>query len=154
VTLIIGVATLVAYFSDRSPVHDRPISGATGAAGGGERTRAPDVALESLDLETPTDLDPGVTAAVDDGYPLAVEINPVRVVWVQAVADGERVLYELVDSDQHRVITARQDIVFRVGDAEAFQYTVNSVRGRPLGGAGEVRDIRITQDNYTAFQDR
>lgn len=42
----------------------------------------------------------------------------------------------------------------RVGDAAAFAYSINGVRGRTLGGPGEVRDIRITSDNYTGFQIR
>jgi cytoskeleton protein RodZ len=154
VTLVIGVATPVVYFSYPSPVRDRPMSGSTGTAGSDEGARGADIALDSLDPETHTALQPDVGAAADDGHRLTVEINPTRVVWVQAVADGQRVLYELVDSDQRRVIKARQEIVFRVGDAEAFQYTVNTVRGRTLGGAGAVREIRISQDNYTAFQNR
>jgi cytoskeletal protein RodZ len=153
VTLVIG-ATIVAHFSDPSPVRDRPMPGSTGTAGSDEGARGTDVALVSLDPETHTALESDVDVAVDDGHPLTIEIHPTRVVWVQAVADGQRVLYELVDSDQRRVINAREEIVLRVGDAEAFQYTVNTVRGRTLGGTGAVRDIRISQDNYTAFQDR
>lgn len=154
VSLIVGVATLVAYFGNLSPVRNRSMPGGAATAGSEEGRRATDVALESLDLETQTDPDPDVAAAVEEVYPLTIEINPARVVWVQAVADGKRVLYELVDSDQPRVIKARQEVVLRIGDAEAFRYTVNGMRGRPVGGPGEVRDVRISRDNYTAFQDQ
>lgn len=154
VILVMGVAALVAHFSNLSSVRYRSMSEAAGTAGGAEHARATDVALESVGLDIYSDLDPDVAASVDAAYPLIVEINPTRVVWVQAVADGDRVLYELVDSDQPHLVKARQEIVFRIGDAEAFQYTINTVRGRPIGGPGEVRDIRISRDNYTTFQDR
>jgi cytoskeletal protein RodZ len=85
---------------------------------------------------------------------LTVEIDPAGVVWVEATADGARVLYTLVYPGQRRVVRAEQWLVLRVGDAGAFDYSINGVRGRPLGAHGEVREVRITRDNHTSFQDR
>lgn len=83
---------------------------------------------------------------------LKVEINPTRVVWVEATADGKRILYALISPDQRRVIEARQEFLLRVGDAGAFRYMVNGVQGREVGGPGEVREVRITRQNYLTFQ--
>jgi cytoskeleton protein RodZ len=84
---------------------------------------------------------------------LKVEINPTRVVWVEATADGKRILYALISPDQRRVIEARQEFLLRVGDAGAFRYMVNGVQGREVGGPGEVREVRITRQNYLTFQE-
>jgi transcriptional regulator with XRE-family HTH domain len=94
-------------------------------------------------------------AAVDDAVAMSllkVEINPTRVVWVEATADGKRILYALISPDQRRVIEARQEFLLRVGDAGAFRYMVNGVQGRDVGGPGEVREVRINRQNYSTFQ--
>jgi cytoskeleton protein RodZ len=83
---------------------------------------------------------------------LKVEINPTRVVWVEATADGKRILYALISPDQRRVIEARQEFLLRVGDAGAFRYLVSGVQGRDVGGPGEVREVRINRQNYSTFQ--
>lgn len=80
-------------FEPASPVPDpTAVSPAERVADEDER-RPTDVALESLDLETYSEPDRDAALAVDDADPLTIEIHPTRVVWVQAVADGERVLY-------------------------------------------------------------
>jgi hypothetical protein len=85
---------------------------------------------------------------------LTVAISPAGVVWVDARADGSRVLYQLVYPGDQRVINARDEIQLLVGDAGAFRYSINGVSGRRLGAPGAVRTIRITRENYTTFQDQ
>jgi hypothetical protein len=63
------------------------------------------------------------------------------------------VLYSLIGPDQPQVIRAEDRLVLRVGDAGAFQYTVDGVRGRSLGVSGEVREVQITKDNRVSFQE-
>lgn len=94
------------------------------------------------------------TASADAVDGLTIEIHPTGVVWVQASADGTRVLYALVYPNERHVMHARRELVLRVGDAGAFQYSVNGVRGRPVGGRGEVREIRVTPENSASFQAR
>ena len=84
---------------------------------------------------------------------LTVRISPTAVVWVQATADNRRVLSSLIGPDQPHVIRAEDRLVLRVGDAGAFQYTVDAVRGRSLGASGEVREVQITKDNRVSFQE-
>ncbi len=93
--LVMGVTILIAYFSNFPAVQNRSVSGGGNTAG----------------------REDGKAAARNSVYALTIEISPMRVVWVQAVADGERVLYALIDSDQRRVITAHREVVLRIGDA-------------------------------------
>lgn len=95
---------------------------------------------------------PVETPAPPAGDRLRLEIYPSARVWIEATADGSPVLYELVEAGERRSIDAAEEIALRVGDAAAFAYSINGRPGRTLGEPGEVRDIRITPDNYANFQ--
>jgi len=148
----IGVATCVAYVIDLPAALDRSMTAGAPAVEHGRIIKGTDVTLASVELDAYTP--PALEVAGTAGPSLVVEIRPTRVVWVQALADGQRVLYELIHPDKPRLVEARREIVFRIGDAAAFQYTVNGVRGRQLGGPGEIRTINIRTDGYAALQDR
>jgi len=83
---------------------------------------------------------------------LTLSINPTAAVWVDAMADGRRAVYSLVYPNEPRVIEAAEQIDLRVGDAGAFQYSIDGVRGRSLGVPGKVANVRITRGNRTDFQ--
>jgi cytoskeleton protein RodZ len=82
---------------------------------------------------------------------LALEIRPSGTTWVAAAADGEQVVYRLLQPGDHVVVEAREALSIRIGNAAAFAYSINGVPGRALGGDGEVRDVRITRENYRTF---
>ena len=82
---------------------------------------------------------------------LNIEIQAGASMWVTGAADGKRVVYRLLAPGERVSIHARDSLAFRVGDAAAFTYSINGVPGKPLGGAGEVRDIEITRDNVRTF---
>jgi cytoskeletal protein RodZ len=88
-----------------------------------------------------------------DANQLTVRIAPTAVVWVQATADGRRVLYSLIHPDQPQVVEASNELILLVGDAGAFRYTIDGIPGRPLGSARQVREVRITRDNRDEFQE-
>jgi cytoskeletal protein RodZ len=81
----------------------------------------------------------------------SVEIRPAGVVWVEAEADGEQAIYRLMQADERVTIDARNEVNIRVGDAAAFRYSIEGRPGRPLGGPGEVREVRLTPRNYQEF---
>ena len=76
-----------------------------------------------------------------------LEIRPHRPCWVSAVADGERVVYRLMQAGERTLVEARTVITLRVGDAGAFAYSINGATGRPLGNDGEVVTVNITMEN-------
>jgi cytoskeleton protein RodZ len=78
--------------------------------------------------------------------PLQLEIRLNGLCWVSAVADGERVLYRLMQSGERTVVEARSEITLRVGDAATVAYSINGATGRPLGRKGEAVTVRITGD--------
>jgi hypothetical protein len=80
-----------------------------------------------------------------------VEVRPTGPLWIDATADGERVLFRLLQPDEPVTIEAKKEIVLRVGDAGALEYSINGRAGRRLGGPGQVRTIRLTPDDYPRF---
>lgn len=66
--------------------------------------------------------------------------------WVEARADGQRVVYELLDPGVERRIGAEREIAMRIGDAGAVSLVVNGRSLGPLGASGQVRELRVTPD--------
>jgi hypothetical protein len=78
---------------------------------------------------------------------LRLEIRTKGPCWVSAVADGERVVYRLMQPGERTLVEARVSITLRVGDAGTVAYSINGETGRPLGRNGEAVTVRITNDN-------
>jgi Domain of unknown function (DUF4115)/Helix-turn-helix domain len=147
--VLIAIVGVWIYLSQRPPAEgaQQPV----GTAGQSVAPGAPtDAAPEPLRIAHSSGTG-DVTASIP-GVLMKVEIIPTRVVWVEAKADGKRILYALVTPDQRQVIEAHQEFLLRVGDAGAFRYMVNGVQGREVGGPGQVREMRITRQNYVTFQ--
>lgn len=83
---------------------------------------------------------------------LTLDLRATRAVWVAATADGEKVVYRVLQPDERVKVIAHQEIAARIGDADALEYTLNGAPGIKLGTASEVRNIRITPDNYQSFR--
>ena len=83
-----------------------------------------------------------------DAPSLRLEIRTKGPCWVSAVADGERVIYRLMQPGDRTLVEARIAITLRVGDAGAVAYSINGATGRPLGRNGEPVTVRITNDNF------
>lgn len=78
---------------------------------------------------------------------LRLEIRLNGPCWVSAVADGERVVYRLMQPGERTLVEARSAITLRVGNAGTVAYSINGATGRPLGRNGEAVTVRITNDN-------
>ena len=82
---------------------------------------------------------------------MKIEIRPTGVMWVTATADGKRVVYRLMQPGERVILTAESEFTFRVGDAGAFEYSMNGAPARTLGDPGEVRQFMITRQNVESF---
>jgi transcriptional regulator with XRE-family HTH domain len=136
VVAVAAVLLVMTFFRGR-PGGDRPHEpGAVGTSGVVEAAAATSVPS------------PRVEPAPDK---LILEIHPAGPTWVTGAADGKRVLYRLLAPGEHITVEARDDLSFRIGNAVAFAYTINGLPGKPLGGPDEIREFRITRQNYRAF---
>lgn len=153
--LVAALAAALAVFMlpGRQSASDGAATPRSAATAGSETSLSTDSHVVDAPPATARDVDVGGT---DDPQvqPLAVAISPSGPVWVEASTDGSQVLYQLLYPGERRVIDVRDELLLLVGDAAAFQYSINGVVGRRLGPPGEVRRIRITRENYSEFQDR
>lgn len=93
---------------------------------------------------------PAAARPVPEAEPefLVVEISTTAPTWITATADGKRAAYRLFESGDQLTIRAREEMSFRLGNAGAFQYSINGTPGPPVGRPGDVREFRITRDTY------
>jgi cytoskeletal protein RodZ len=82
---------------------------------------------------------------------LVIEIHPRGACWVSLTVDGEQVFSRVMQGGERMVREAANEIVLSIGDAGAFDFTLNGRPGRPLGANGEVVTAQITRDNLDTF---
>ena len=137
VALIVGLLALaVTRNQSQAPAPTEP--GAVATTG-----TAPPAPAASTGQSAPA------AAAAPQG--LNIDIQAAGSTWVTGAADGKRVLYRLLAPGERVSIKAQDSLAFRVGAASAFTYSINGTPGKPIGGAGEVRDIEITRANVRTF---
>jgi transcriptional regulator with XRE-family HTH domain len=134
--LAVAAILLIAIAMSHRPVH--PPAAEQGAVGTTGVVPA---------VQTPSPV-PAPQAAPEK---LVIDIRPAGVMWVAATADGKRIIYRLLQPGEHVSVEGRNALEFRIGNAGAFGYAINGVPGKVLGGADQVREFRITRDNYRTF---
>jgi hypothetical protein len=93
---------------------------------------------------------PGL-AAGEEKTALRIDIQPTGACWVSLILDGEQVFSRVMQAGERVTREARREIVLSIGDAGAFQFTLNQQPGRRLGASGEVVTARINHENYQTF---
>jgi hypothetical protein len=118
----------------------------------------PDVALAppapSFTPAATTGASPAATtgsAATDRPTALTVLLAAERQCWIRATIDGGRVIERLLEADQELLVTARESVLLRVGDAGALSTTINGKPAQRFGGAGQVITRQITLQNYSRW---
>ena len=113
----------------------------------------PGVATAASEPAVPPPAAVPTPAAAPDTTVLRVDISVAERCWISAVADGEPVVYRLVEPGAQIRIAAASTIRLRVGNAGGVSYTINGVAGRTLGQEGEAVTLDITPANYRTLLD-
>ncbi len=119
-------------------------------------TEAPPVA--DVEVAPAPSQAPDVLLASDPARPVAtagetfdVEIRPTGPCWVEAMVDGNRRVYDLMQAGARESLTVHDGLVLRVGNPAAFAFSINGRPGRLPGRPGQPVTIRIDADNFTDF---
>lgn len=150
--LSVPLAGVVIFFTLRGD------SGAPGRIEDGPDETAPavaaapasDAAVPAADWPSPAPA-PGVEAAPPAAESLVIAIHPHGPCWVSLVIDEEQVFSRVMQGGERIVREARREIVLSIGDAGAFDFTLNDRPGRPLGASGEVVRAQITHENLASY---
>jgi hypothetical protein len=82
---------------------------------------------------------------------MRIDLEPQGSCWIEATADGERVIYKLLSGGDRYAIEGYEDLILRVGDPSVLVYSINGAKGRPLGPAGQPTTAHITRENSGRF---
>lgn len=97
----------------------------------------------------------GETRATQPGVPrtpnMRIDLAPQGPCWIEATADGERVIYRLLNAGDRYAIEGYEDLVLKVGDPAALVFSIDGTRGRLLGAAGQPTTVHITRANSASF---
>jgi cytoskeletal protein RodZ len=126
------------------------------------RSARPVAANVAESLTPPAAADPkpvGTTSAqpeppaqpTDQTSGLRLEIQPRDACWLSATADGQRVIYRLLNAGERTQVDAKEAVDLRIGDPVACTFTINGAAARPPGGAGQAVNIHLTPQNYREF---
>jgi cytoskeleton protein RodZ len=90
-------------------------------------------------------------AVVQRSNTIELTIETVGPCWVEAIVDGQTVIYTMMQEGERQRIERGNDVVLRVGDPAAFTYSINGVPGKPIGQPGTASSAHITAENYQEF---
>jgi cytoskeletal protein RodZ len=106
---------------------------------------------------------PGASAADRDAVPrspeapatggggtILLEVAPTGTCWVSLTVDGTLVLERVMEAGERVSRRVAIEALVHVGDAGTFAFSVNGRSGRALGGAGQVRTMRLTPETFEA----
>lgn len=146
-TLAILTAAAMAWFMFQ-PGPPRPKMPLQDSGGGFVPVRMPGAIASALGSAGPR-----VIAAGHTDVPLRITMEASGWCWVAAEADGERVMYRLVEPGEHVRLEAQRVISLRLGDAGSVRLSINDGASRVLGGHGEVVELELTPDNVEGWRD-
>lgn len=124
--------------SSPAPADPRPVESGVTATTGATSATVP---------EKPRSADASTTTTA----PFVVQLHANDEVWIEASADGERKAYQLLEQGQELRVEGQKEVRLLVGDAAAVSYTINNRPGRPLGGAGVVRELVMSPDTIRSL---
>jgi len=117
-----------------------PATPGTGAAPAAAKVAEPSTAAGA----------PAITQPSASAVTVVLSLN--RACWVSATADGERVIYRILQPGEKHTLTAARELTLRLGDAGALTWTINGRDAGTPGASGAVRNARITPDNAATFR--
>lgn len=141
------VAALVLVVIYLRPDEATPVATVEEASLEAPQPPAEDVPVSAIAVEAVVDraIPVGGETATARRATLRVDIETTGPCWVEAVADGRRAIYRLMQAGERAAVEGRT-VTLRVGDPGTFRYAVNGLPGTPLGAPGVPVTVHLTPD--------
>ena len=101
---------------------------------------------------------PAVLLASDAAQPVAtsgdvleIELRTTAPCWIEAVVDGNRSVYRLMQAGDRATLTVHESLALRVGNPAALSFSVNGKPGRLPGRAYQPVTVHVDAENFTKF---
>jgi cytoskeletal protein RodZ len=88
----------------------------------------------------------GTSGQQAPAFPATLAMHFTKECWVGLTADGQSIVYRLVQPGETITARAETEMVVRIGDPTAFTYTLNGTPGRPVGKPGMPVRFRISRE--------
>ncbi len=140
VAAALGAAVLVARQSSRAAA-DPSVVGTAG------RAAAPATSISPDTTHRPAAGSTAPSAAAAPERALDVAIFATQPSWITATADGQRVVYRLMNTGERAALRATREVTIRAGNAGGITWTINGRERGPLGAPGAVANATARLDN-------
>jgi len=120
-------------------------AGAPAQAAGGQPP------VPSVPAPQPAATEPATVPPPPTDGSIRVEVAPTGTCWVSLTVDGTLVIERVMQAGERVSRRVSTEALIQVGDAGAFAFSINGRPARPLGGAGQVRRVRITPGTFEAL---
>jgi cytoskeletal protein RodZ len=144
VATALTIALVVAAIKWWRPAARAPVE--TGATGGASGTIGPPAAVVAPETSAAGAVASRRLRSLRPSGELVVSLTFEQRCWIAVSVDGTRVLFQTMEAGATQTLTARREIVIRVGNAGLAKWSVNGRPPAPMGRMGEVRTIRLTAD--------
>jgi cytoskeletal protein RodZ len=75
---------------------------------------------------------------------MTLDIHPISECWVSLTVDGTKLFARVMKPGEHESHTVAREAVVEIGNAGAFAFSIDGREGKPVGGRGQVRTIKLT----------
>jgi cytoskeleton protein RodZ len=101
---------------------------------------------------------PAVLLASDTAQPVAtsgdalqIELRATAPCWVEAIVDGKRTVYRLMQPGDRATVSVHESLALHVGNPAALTLSVNGKPGRLPGRPYQPITVRVDGENFTEF---
>jgi cytoskeleton protein RodZ len=145
--LLVAAAGLLLFLTDPWKASSRAGEERTSTTADAKATRgtAVEAAVATTGAERPNALRPPSPPN------MRMELQPQGPCWIEATADGSRVIYRLLNAGDRYALEGYEDLVLKVGEPAALFFTIDGSKGRQLGPAGQPTTVHITRENSHEF---
>ncbi len=77
------------------------------------------------------------------GSSIQIDMQARDLCWVHVIVDGETAFARLMQPGERQSVTGQRDVLLRVGNPDAFAYTINGKAGQSLGAPKVPVTVRI-----------
>jgi cytoskeletal protein RodZ len=89
-------------------------------------------------------------AAVTPGA-VQLDVHPSSDCWVSLTVDGKKLFARMMKAGEHESHAVHSEAVVEVGNAGAFEFSINGRPGKSLGDVGQVKTLKLTPETAAEF---